>query len=54
MPPEYGLFAGMVPAIVAALLFKYLGPEMTEIATVGPIPSTLSSLSSPDFLMETI
>ncbi len=52
MPTEYGLFAGMILAIVAAVLLKYLGPETTEIATVATLPSTLSPLSSPDFSSE--
>ena len=50
----YMIVAMAVGSIASILLNRFLGQDMTGIETVGALPASLPSLSSPDLTLETI
>ncbi|HEY9198173.1 MAG TPA: SulP family inorganic anion transporter [Gammaproteobacteria bacterium] len=50
----YMIVAMLVGSVVATVLIKLFGAEITGIRTVGALPASLPPLSSPDFSIETI
>ncbi len=50
----YMIVAMLVGSVMSVILTKIFGQAVTEIVTVGALPSSLPPLSSPDFSLSTI